>query len=118
MLAQILSGKSCHRLRFGIVKEKCLQLCEKVSKISFSLIFFLLKIFRNWDQKDGSLVNSASSSFTSSSSSSSSSSPFFFLRFIYLFYVYEYTVAVFRHIRRGHQIPLQMVVSHHVVTGN
>ena len=32
----------------------------------------------------------------------------FFLRFIYL---YEYTVAVFRHTRRGHQI----VVSHHMV---
>jgi hypothetical protein len=38
--------------------------------------------------------------------------------FIYLFYVYDYTVAVFRHTRRGHQIPLHMVVSHHVVTGN
>jgi hypothetical protein len=37
--------------------------------------------------------------------------------YIYLFYVYEYTVAVFRHTRRGHQIPLQMVVSHHVVAG-
>jgi hypothetical protein len=30
----------------------------------------------------------------------------------------EYTVAVFRHTRRGHQIPLQMVVSHHVVAEN
>jgi hypothetical protein len=39
-------------------------------------------------------------------------------RFIYLLYVYEYTAAVFRHSRRGHQIPLQMVVSHHVVAGN
>ena len=37
---------------------------------------------------------------------------------IYLFNVYEYTVAVFRHTRRGHRIPLQMVVSHYVVTGN
>ena len=36
----------------------------------------------------------------------------------YLFYVYGYTVAVFRHTRRGHQTPLQMVVSHHVVAGN
>jgi hypothetical protein len=27
------------------------------------------------------------------------------------------TVAVFSHIRRGYQIPLQMVVSHHVVAG-
>ena len=34
---------------------------------------------------------------------------------ISLFYVCEYTVAVFRHNRRGHHIPLQMVVSHHVV---
>ena len=41
---------------------------------------------------------------------------FFFL--IYLFYVYEVTVAVFRHTRRGYQIPLQMVASHHVVAGN
>jgi hypothetical protein len=32
-------------------------------------------------------------------------------RFIYLFSLYEYTVAVFGHMRRGHQIPLQMVVS-------
>jgi hypothetical protein len=36
----------------------------------------------------------------------------------YLFYVYEYTVAVFRHTRRRHWLPLQMVVSHHVVAGN
>jgi hypothetical protein len=42
------------------------------------------------------------------------------LRFIYLFYVYghTHTVAVFTHTRRGHQIPLQMVVSHHVVAEN
>ena len=32
-----------------------------------------------------------------------------------LLYVYEYTVTVFRHPRRGHQIPLQMAVGHHVV---
>jgi hypothetical protein len=38
--------------------------------------------------------------------------------FIYLFIYYKYTVAVFRHTRRGHQIPLWMVVSHHVVAGN
>jgi hypothetical protein len=36
----------------------------------------------------------------------------------YLFNVYEYTVAVFRHTRRGHRIPLQMVESLHVVAGN
>jgi len=36
---------------------------------------------------------------------------------LYLFYG-EYTVAVFRHTRRGHRIPSQMVVSHHVVAEN
>ena len=36
----------------------------------------------------------------------------------YLFHLYEYTVAVFRHTRRGCPIPLQMVVCHHVVAGN
>jgi hypothetical protein len=35
-----------------------------------------------------------------------------------LFYLYEYIVAVFRHTRRGHRTPLQIVVSHHVVAGN
>jgi hypothetical protein len=35
-----------------------------------------------------------------------------------LFYVCEYTVTLFRHTRRGHWIPLQMVMSHHVVAGN
>jgi hypothetical protein len=34
------------------------------------------------------------------------------------FYVCEYTVSVFRHTRREHQIPLQMVVSHQVVSRN
>jgi hypothetical protein len=33
-------------------------------------------------------------------------------------FVCEYTVAVFRHTRRGHQIPLQMLGSHHVVAEN
>jgi hypothetical protein len=48
-----------------------------------------------------------------------SSSYFFFFFFlkIYLFIICEYTVAVFRHSRRGSQILLQMVVSHHVVAG-
>jgi quinol-cytochrome oxidoreductase complex cytochrome b subunit len=41
-----------------------------------------------------------------------------FLKKIYLFYLYEYTVAVFRHTRRVHGIPLQIVVSHHVVAWN
>jgi hypothetical protein len=45
--------------------------------------------------------------------------PFFLKKKKELFvYVYEYIVAVFRHTRRGHQIPLQMVVNHHVVAGN
>jgi hypothetical protein len=38
--------------------------------------------------------------------------------FFFFLNVCEYTVAVFRHTRRGHQISLQMVVSHHVVAGN
>ena len=41
-----------------------------------------------------------------------------FKRFTYLLYVYEYTVAVFRRTRRGHRIPLHMVVSYHVVAEN
>jgi hypothetical protein len=41
----------------------------------------------------------------------------FFLK-IYLFIIIcKYTVAVFRHSRRGRQISLRMVVSHHVVAG-
>jgi hypothetical protein len=36
---------------------------------------------------------------------------------IYLFIICKYTVAVFRHSRRGSQISLWMVVSHHVVAG-
>jgi hypothetical protein len=36
---------------------------------------------------------------------------------IYLFIICKYIVAVFRHSRRGSQIFLQMVVSHHVVAG-
>jgi hypothetical protein len=45
-----------------------------------------------------------------------SDSFFFFLK-IYLFIICKYTVAVFRHSRRGREILLQMVVSHHVVAG-
>ena len=37
--------------------------------------------------------------------------------FLFWIYVYDYTVALFRHTWRGHWIPLQMVVSHHVVAG-
>jgi hypothetical protein len=36
---------------------------------------------------------------------------------IYLFIICKYTVAIFRHSRRGRQILLQMIVSHHVVAG-
>jgi hypothetical protein len=42
---------------------------------------------------------------------------FFYFK-IYSFYLYEYTVAVFRYTRRVHQIPFQMVVSHQVVARN
>jgi hypothetical protein len=41
---------------------------------------------------------------------------FFFFK-IYLFIICKYTVAVFKHSRRGSQILLRMVVSHHVVAG-
>jgi hypothetical protein len=41
---------------------------------------------------------------------------FFFLK-IHLFIICKYTVAVFRQSRRGSQIFLWMVVSHHVVAG-
>lgn len=37
--------------------------------------------------------------------------------FRFIYFMSEYTVAVFSHTRRGRQIPLQMVVSHHVVAG-
>jgi hypothetical protein len=36
---------------------------------------------------------------------------------IYLFIICKYTVAVFRHLRKGCQISLREVVSHHVVAG-
>jgi hypothetical protein len=37
--------------------------------------------------------------------------------FFFFFFLSKYTVAVFRHSRRGSQISLRMVVSHHVVAG-
>ena len=37
--------------------------------------------------------------------------------FFFLFIICKYTVAVLRHSRRGSQISLRMVVSHHVVAG-
>jgi hypothetical protein len=43
-------------------------------------------------------------------------SSFFFFKDL-LFIICKYTVAVFRHSRRGSQILLRMVVSHHVVAG-
>ena len=42
--------------------------------------------------------------------------PGFFI-IIIIIIICKYTVAVFRHSRRGSQISLQMVVSHHVVAG-
>ena len=39
-----------------------------------------------------------------------------FFKYFYLFIICKYTVAVFRHPRRGHQISLWIVVSH-VVAG-
>jgi hypothetical protein len=43
---------------------------------------------------------------------------FLFLDLFIYFYECEDTVTVFRHTRRGHWVPLQMVVSHLVVAGN
>jgi hypothetical protein len=43
---------------------------------------------------------------------------FFKIDSIYLFYVGEYAIAVFSLTSVGDGIPLQMVVSHHVVAGN
>jgi hypothetical protein len=42
---------------------------------------------------------------------------FFFLKINLFFIICKYTVAIFRHTRRGSQISLRMVVSHHVVAG-
>jgi hypothetical protein len=42
---------------------------------------------------------------------------FFFFKIFLFIIICKYTVAVFRHTRRGSQILLQMVVSHHVVAG-
>ena len=42
---------------------------------------------------------------------------FVFVVIVCLFIICKYTVAAFRHSRRGHQILLRMVVSHHVVAG-
>jgi len=44
------------------------------------------------------------------------SGPFF--RFIYFMYVSALSLSSDRHTRRGYQIPLQMVLSHHVFAGN
>lgn len=43
---------------------------------------------------------------------------FLFLKIMYLFYLYEYTVTIFRHTRKRHPVPLQMVLSYNVVAGN
>jgi hypothetical protein len=42
---------------------------------------------------------------------------FCFVLKIYLSIICKYTVAVLRRTRRGHQISLRVVVSHHVVAG-
>jgi hypothetical protein len=44
--------------------------------------------------------------------------PGLFMHFKKIFIIIcKYTVAIFTHTRRGHQISLRMVVSHHVVAG-
>ena len=42
---------------------------------------------------------------------------FFFFKKDLFIIIHKYTVAVFKHTRRGHQISLRLVVSHHVVAG-
>jgi hypothetical protein len=42
---------------------------------------------------------------------------FLFFKDVFII-IHKYTVAAFRHTRRGGQILLWMVVSHHVVAGN
>jgi hypothetical protein len=41
-----------------------------------------------------------------------------FFKKIYLFCVCNYTATGFKHTRKGHQIPLEKVVSHYVAAGN
>jgi len=43
---------------------------------------------------------------------------FFFFKDLFILRIYEYIAAVFRHTRRGHQLPLQTVMSHHWAAGN
>ncbi|EDL82551.1 rCG28886 [Rattus norvegicus] len=42
----------------------------------------------------------------------------YFLKKIYLFYICDYVVTVFRHTRRWQRIPIQTDLSHHVVAEN
>jgi hypothetical protein len=46
--------------------------------------------------------------------------PFIYIEiYFYLFiFLCKYTVTVIRHIKRQYGIPLQMVVSHHMIAGN
>jgi hypothetical protein len=75
-----------------------------------SYFFPIWLIYILWDEELRRLYTQHASL-----SLSLSSKDFIYL-FIYSFIVYEHTV--FRYPRRGHWIPLQMVVSHHVVAGN
>jgi hypothetical protein len=76
---------------------------QAVCKHCLAFFFFLNNISTRWGSNLGKPHTWASSTF-------------FFLK-IYLFIICKYIVAVFRHSRRGRQILLQMVVSHHVVAG-
>jgi hypothetical protein len=94
---------------FGPILQRSWCAYECVSFLSFFLIFFCLLILFN-----------ASSTLPGSNCLfllvAYAESLFIFL-FICLCIICKYTVAVFRHTRRGSQILLQMVVSHHVVAG-
>ena len=74
-------------------------------------------IFMREDSLAMSVVHLPFPSLLGSLSSSHFLFLFFFFLKIYLLIICKYTVAVFRHSRRGSQISLRMVVSHHVVAG-
>ena len=41
----------------------------------------------------------------------------YFLKGLFVYFMYMSTITVLKHTRRGHLIPLQMLVNHHVVAG-
>jgi hypothetical protein len=112
-----------------IWKEKEIQQeCKQFLCISHPLSFIIINIYThmvhsyNWWTNDDTLILMKhlfywSFLFFTSCSISVSALFLIFYRFIYLIYM-STMVLIFRHTRRGHQIPLQRVVSHCVVSGH